>query len=389
MQKTNAAIYYFLYSATIAAFNSFFVLYLENDHGFTAAQVANIVSLNFIIGIFIGPTSAFIHDKIHKKHIMAPIFFVTTGIFMLLLGMAPTDLTIILLLAIAIYTSKLFGPGLVDKLVFELQEEEKLTYSGVRGFAGFGYSLSVLLLSFVVSDVYKPVFWFIAISYLLIAIQVLFLKSNQEPQTDTIKIKDIPYIFNNKRVILVTLLNGILLSTDSVNNFYRGIYVESFVRFDHFSVSFALGLLIFLCAVWELPIGQIARKVLNKFGYKKIFLLTYLTFIIQYIGYFIAGAYQNQVVLYLVAPLHSVTMGLYIPTYMQWIRDSVPKKQFATSLAVPSLFVMIFGTISSRVAGTIRINYEIHFVYLYFIAVLFTGVIIQIIYFRFIDKEIT
>ncbi len=388
MQKSNAAIYYFLYAAATSVFNSFFVLYLENDHSFSEVQVANIVSLSFLIGIFIGPTSAFIHDRIRRKNVVTPIFFITTGLLMFLMGMAPTDLTIIMILSICIYTARLFGPGMVDKIMFELQEEGKLTYSGVRGFAGFGFSLSVLLVSFVVSDVYRPAFWFISLSYLVIAIQVFFMRTENEPETAKIKLNDVPKIFKNRRIILITLLNGIILSTDSVNVFYRGVYVESFVEFKHFNVSFALGLLIFLSAVGELPIGQFARKILKRFGYKKLFLFTYSAFLLQYIGFFIAGAYENQLLLYLVAPLHSVALGLYIPTYMQWIRESVPSRHFATTVAIPNLFVMIFGTISSKIAGLIRINFEIHFVYLYFIAVLSIGIIIQLIYFNFIDKEV-
>lgn len=384
MQKKNAAMYYFIYSSTLAAFNSFFVLYMENDLGFTEVQADNIISLNFIIGLILGPTSAFIHDKIQKRNIVVPIFYFITGVLMFSLGMAPKDVTIVTALAIAVYSARLFGPGLVDKLVFELQEEGKLTYSGVRGFAGFGYSLSVLLLSFVVSDEYRPVFLFIAFAYLIIGVQVYFMRTNSEPEPGKIHISDIPLIFKNKRIVFIMISNALLFSTDSLNSFYRGVYVESFVSFN---VSFGLGLLIFLSAVGELPLGQVARKILKKFGYRKVFLFTYCVFFIQYIGYFLAGFYQSQVLLYMVAPLHSVTMGLYLPTYMQWVRDSVHPKQFATTLAMPAAFVMLFGTISSRIASLIRRTYAIHTVYLYFLGVLFVGIIVQVIYFSFFEKE--
>ncbi len=384
MQKKNAAIYYFIYSSTMAAFNSFFVLYMENDLGFTESQAGNIISLNFIIGLFLGPTSAFIHDKINKRHIIAPLFYMCTGILMLLLGMAPSDIAIVTILAVAVYSSRLFGPGLVDKIVFELQEEGKLTYSGVRGFAGFGYSLSVLLLSFVISDAYRPAFWFISLAYFIIAIQVFFMRTEHAPEPGKIRMKDIPHIFRNKRIIFITLSNALLFSTDSVNNFYRGVYVESFVSFD---VSFGLGLLIFLCAAGELPMGQIARKVLKRLGYRKLFLLTYCVFFIQYIGYLLAGVFQSQILLYAVAPLHAVTMGLYYPTFMQWVRDSVPSKQFATTLAIPAAFVMLFGTVSSRAASIIRRSYPIHIVYVYFLGVLFVGILVQLVYFKFFEKE--
>ncbi len=386
MQKKNVAAYYFLYASTFAIFGSFFVLYMENDLGFTEAQADNIISLNFIIGLIIGPTSAFIHDKIHNRHIVAPIFYFVTGVLMFLLGMAPSDITIVTILAVAVYSAKLFGPGLVDKLVFELQEEGKLTYSGVRGFAGFGFSLSTLLLSFVISDEYRPVFWFTAIAYCIIAIQVFFMRTNSEPELSKIRLKDVPYIFKNRKIIFITLSNALLFSTDSVNNFYRGVYVESFVSFN---VSFGLGLLIFLCAVWELPIGQVARNVLKKWGYRKLFIFTYIIFFVQYIGYLLAGVYQSQIILYTVAPLHSITMGLYLPAYMQWIRDSVPSKQFATTIAIPNAFVMLFGIFSSRIASLIRRTYAIHIVYIYFLGVLFIGILVQLIYFKCFEKEET
>ncbi len=386
MKKINAAGYYFMYSLAMSVIAVYLSIYLEYDLGFSEKQITNVFFVQSIIMLVIGPIGAFISDKVKRKSLFGSMFFLVNGIVLLALGANITEINVIYVLLILHFTFKSFGPGLVDKILFEMQDEGLIEFFKVRGWGALGYALGAIFVAYFIADEYRVIFIIAGAFYVFNSLQILFMVTKGDAaETSGINFADILDLITNKRIVFISFLHACLFGVATVNYNIRGLYIEEITLAMSFEV--AVGIMILLNSILELPLMQVTGKLIEKNGFKRMFLFALILNTFMYLGYFLSHVIDSQILFFASVSINGIIMAVYISSMMQWVRISVPKSQFATAAAIPLLFSTLGTVIFTKIVGYIWVSIGLNWAYVFLAFISVIAAITVVIYFRSEEYE--
>lgn len=155
--------------------------------------------------------------------------------------------------------------------------------------------------------------------------------------------------------------------------------VESliFLFFEFLGSSNSLcGLTVVITVVFEIPIFQLAPKLLDKLGHDVLLLIACIAYIIRVLGYsFIPQGHLRYLVLFL-EPLHGVTYAAYKLSGVQFISLITPEGLEASGQGILNLFLGLGSFSGLILGGYLEEVFDPRFMYRAFAFIVFVGTFI-------------
>lgn len=246
-------------------YNTYLNLYLHSV-GLSQSQIGVVVSVAtlFIVvaQIFWGVAS----DKVSAKNsVLSLLFFlaaITASMFYLNHSFG------FIVFAVLVF-SVFFNPivPLLDNYALELLENNRRDYGEIRIGGTIGYCLTVLSIGFFLSDSYERIFWLVSVCMILCFLLSLTMPKVKAYRNTPVK-SSYSHLFKNKQLIVLVLFN--LVFSMGLNFFYN-FYPIYFTSIGGNSAK--VGMMMFFCAVTEIPLLLVIRRLVNRIGIRGILLI--------------------------------------------------------------------------------------------------------------------
>ena len=367
-----------LFYSIVAAYGSYLVLYFGHI-GITTTQIGVITSVSTLAVLLTQPVWGYVSDRAKDGRTVLSLLFLICGV--LIPGYyLSTDF--IFVLTIAIVVAVFYNPitPVMDSLTLETLERAKnrYDYGHVRVGGTFGYCTMVLIAGRVLSHSYLHMFYMgsilcFAAFFLVRRVSAVKLRSQRAPIS-------FRALLVNKKVFCFLLIN--LIHAFGMTGFYSfyPLYFTANVGNNEW-----FGVLLFTTALSELPFWFVSGKLVRRFGYERMVLISTL---IVGMRWLVLNYLTNIPLILIVNLAHGfcfVTINYSVVTY---INEKIPKELRATGQSMNNLSAMVFSRVIGGVAfGIIGDVFGINRIFLFLAAMSFAGAIIFVLWVRAIDRK--
>ena len=307
------------------------ILYVEL--GFDAFQIGFLVSLSFLISLFLSAPVGVLCDKYNLRKITL-ISLVLLLIFFV--GMAnSTDLIVLIFLVLIFRTANLIGNSALNNIVLKLKHENINKIIGKYWFfSSIGVALGILAGGYLLSTgSFNNLFYMMSI-FLIILIPLSFFL----PKTKVSKNKIEDYIFDlkNKKLVLLSSILFIYALHFGAENISYSLFLKNNLLLTFSSMGYYMATAIFVMAIAALFAG----KYVNKSNALSVLALSILVSGISHVL-----MVQSDVLLSLFFRCtHEIGDVFEMVSFFIFFKDVFPTKRIGGSLGAFST-VLIFGSV--------------------------------------------
>ncbi|XMB85999.1 MFS transporter [Mycoplasmatota bacterium WC44] len=331
-------IQYFIYYLGMGVYFPFIGLYFENNLGFTGSQIGTILGMGPIIMMISLPLFGMISDKSKKPKMIIFVLTVVASILAILIRFNFSFASVLLIILLFEFFK---GPlmHLNDSLTMKIIKRYKFNYSGIRTYGSIGFIVGSLVIGYLIKDIgLDSMFLFVSLSIILSGLIVLSFPV-VEVEKDQVSMKrELPKLITNRNFIFIILIACLTFVTSDIENAYNGIFISK-LGGSMKQVGYATIFTVF----FELVLMRYNKKLLDKFGLKKVLFMAVLAVSIRYIVSFLS---VNIWMFYIAISMHGVAVALVLPTALFYISGIVPKRLNATAIA-------FYGSISALIRAII------------------------------------
>ncbi|MCT8137274.1 MFS transporter [Anaerobacillus sp. CMMVII] len=373
-QKREVTIFKSVYFLIFFSFGGLFPLlsvYLRDEVGLTGAEIGTIISIGPIIMIFAQPLWGMFSDYTQKpREILTITMIITGGIALLYLPLSSYLAFVLVAALVALFQGSIVP--ISDSITLNYVHQKKGDYGSIRLWGAAGFAISVLLIGSL-SDLFGLSVIFYAFALSLWFCAFFTRKMPKEGQLPKVELKKgISQLFQNKQFILFMLTTFFVFGPIFANNFYFGLFIQ-----DAGGTLTGVGIAFLLAAGSEVPFMKWVGYWIEKTGLVKIILFAT---VVSSLRWFFYAFEPSPFLIYITTFSQGLSIGLFIPAALQYVREISPQDVRATAVSVYSSVGGGIGTsFCTFMAGFILDKYDIFTVYLFFGVLTTMGILTLVI----------
>ncbi|MFO7869614.1 MAG: MFS transporter [Bacteroidales bacterium] len=342
-------LYFFLYAA-IAAWSSYFYVFLEDERALTGTEIGMIAAVQQINNIIFLPLWGMMSDRYGKRK----IFLLLIGVSAVLLYGFIVQGAFWYYFLFMIVFSALHNPlgALIDAFAINKSKEQNIpsSYGQMRLWASVGWAVSSLSTGYLIEATSLTSIFFVASFFLICTWVISFLylnkkrevRSTHPPSFSTLKTvllqhKKLFYFF--MFILVFYILNSPTLNF--INLYYKEIGASN----TQIGYAYAVQ------AMCELPFMFFSAFIINKLGIRRVILGTMLVASLRLMLY---GFTTEPWIAIAIGSLHGITLGMFIVSVIEYTNYIVPQSQNSTGQTLMYTFLGIGMSIGNFINGVLK-----------------------------------
>lgn len=327
------ALYVLFYSGQ-SIYNTYLNLYLSSE-GLSDTEIGFIVSVSTLFILMAQLFWGWVSDRVKVKNRVLELLYLATAIISLLFYAGSSFW--FLLAAVTLF-SIFFNPiiPLQDNYALEYLETSRWDYGQIRMGGTLGYSITVLVIGFLLHDDYRVIFWMVAICMALCR-ALCFTMPKVSGYAAKEKHTSWRELLNNKTLLGLILFNMMF----SIGlNFYHSFYPIYYTKIG--GNSSLVGTMMFLSAMSEVPMLMIIRKVEDRIGIRAALIIAGLATTLRWV---LLAFVKDPYIAIAVNLLQGVGYTTFSYSLVTYIARSMPRDLRATGQTMNAMI----GSVVSRV----------------------------------------
>jgi oligosaccharide:H+ symporter len=316
----------FLCYAAFAAWLSYFYIYLKEVPHLTSVEIGTIAAFQQMNTIFVVPIWGMLADRFGRKRMV--LFAVGLTLLIIPLFLVPN--TFVWLLAVMILLTLVYNPitSLLDTIALDFEEQSggMVNYGQIRLWASVGWAVSSLITGYLINSDRLSYIFFIASSILVIA--WLIIRLIYKPLI----------VKRNLAALKLKVIGDLLKAEHSLRWFFLLVFVYSVAAAPIFLIinmyyheigapNKLIGTAFAVQAFSEIPFFFYGKKLVNRFGARRIFLFTMLATGIRMLAY---GFTSVPHIAIFIGVIHGISIGLFFVSMVAFVHNIVPAELRST-----------------------------------------------------------
>jgi len=366
--KVNFSIFYFVAFVGVGAMQPMLSVYFQDYIGLTGSQIGMIMSITPVVAIIAQPVWGIITDSVQRPRQILTLTVLATAI----VGFFYSTVYSYLLLLIFTGLLSVFQSAIIpisDSMAMSYVQKSNVAYGSIRLWGAIGFALSVLVAGWLSDIIGLPViFYLFALAFLVTA----FFAWNLPDDRQSLKVDirtGVKTLVKMPRFMLFLLTTFMIFGPISANNVYFGILIT-----DVGGTLTGVGIAFLLAAGSEAPFMKFAGSLIHKLGMLPILIVAGIISGMRWLIYFFE---PSLYLVYATTITQGLSVGLFIPAALQYVRDISPSSVRATAV---SLYAAIGNGLGSWfctfIGGMILESFGTLHVYLFFTILTLIGIIV-------------
>jgi MFS transporter, PPP family, 3-phenylpropionic acid transporter len=345
-------------------------VYLADVQKLSGTQIGTILSIGPIIMIFFQPLWGMISDATNSP---PKVLAFTTGIAGIFgcgyLVFNEYSFFIITAILIAIFQSAMIPVS--DSISIKYATKHRYNYGNIRLFGSLGFGLAVFIMGRLSENTPKVIFYAFFIT-LMLASFLAFRLPKENAMSKVKLLSGIKELLTLRKFIIFLFITFLIFGPNLANNFYFGLFV------NELGGSYTgIGIAFLIAVLSEIPFMRVSGRWIQKLGLLEVAAIAGTISMIRWFFYFLDPSLP---LVYASAILQGLSVGLFIPAGLQYIRDITPTHITVTAVTIYSAIGNGLGNwFSTFFGGIIYDKYSIFGVYLFFTILALLGVLLSLL----------
>lgn len=339
--KNKLSTFYFLFLAGTGIYYTFLSVFFKQELLMTESQIGLFWSVAPLLALISSPISGALADIYKNTKLIISLLVVTAALLISSVNMLSGVTVIAVLVAFEFLRAPIMP--LTDSYIISLTRVYDFSYSPIRTMGSLGWIVGSLVIARFMGDNLGMIFM---VSGILLMIGLIVLSRIPNSKTSSPKAnykEDFKKLIVRKDYLLILLILSTTYSLSNAINTFNGLrIVELGGTFQH--VSYATLTLAF----FELIVLPLNEKLLDRFGFTKLFLIGATFMLLRWV---ISGSSDSYWVYIFATLLHGLSFGIIFPTALNYIAMYMNEEMNATALAIANSSYLITVSIMSYVIG--------------------------------------
>ncbi|MDQ0352291.1 PPP family 3-phenylpropionic acid transporter [Alkalibacillus filiformis] len=362
----------FAFFATNTIILSFIPIYLKKELELSGTEIGWVLAIGPLAALISEPFWGYMSDKFKTvKRIL--IILLTALLLFSIVFFNVYSLGLILTFAFFMYFFSAPVGAFGDSLAQRRADELSISFGTIRTWGSIGFAVSALLAGqYLTWAGIDNIIW----PYLLFgsfALLVAFRLTDAEPSKESVSLKSVKLLFQNKRLMLFLLFIMFITISHRTSDSFIGIYIVELGGTESL-----LGISWFVGVISEAAIFATAA-----FWFKKYHTLMFIIVagVLYTIRWFLFGVIHDPWVVIGLQFLHGLTFAVLYLAAFDYITRLIPKVVQGTGhLMFHTVFFGVSGIIGSLMGGPIIDHYSANALYTVLGVFALVGTVLIIIY---------
>lgn len=347
-------------------------VYLSEVEKMNGYQIGTIMSAGPIAMMIMQPIWGMVCDWSGKPAKVLSLTTLLAGVLALgYLFIHDYQWLVILAIILAVFQSAIIPVS--DGISLQYATRVKANYGNLRLYGSLGFALAVFIMGRLAETTIGLSIIFYSFFITLVISAYLALRLPEEPQRMAkpnliFGIKELLLI---KRFLVFLAITFLIFGPNLANNVYYGLFIE-----DRGGTYTGIGIAFLLAVLSEIPFMRAAGSWVKKIGLLPIVLIAALSSLLRWVLYYFEPSLN---LVYFTSVMQGLSIGLFIPAGLQYLRKIVPVHIIVTAITFYSAIGNGLGNwFSTFTAGIIMEQADIYTVYLFFGVLSLFGVILTL-----------
>ncbi|MDP4171166.1 MAG: MFS transporter [Bacillota bacterium] len=359
-EKRNILYLQSFYLLTFFGIGSLFPLlsvFLSGVEKLNGYQIGTILSVGPIVTIFLQPFWGLISDATNSPTKVLTITTFLAGIFGFgYLAFGTYSMFFITAILIAIFQSAIIPVS--DSISLKYSSRINFNYGNIRLFGSLGFGTAVFIMGRL-SEISPQIIFYSFFASLSVAAILAFLLPKEKPTNQTKLLTGMKDLFKVRKFLVFLIITFLIFGPNLANNVYFGLFVDNLG-----GTYTGIGIAFLIAVLSEIPFMRVAGKAIQRFGLLQV---AALAGAVSMVRWFFYAMEPSLALVYASAVIQGISIGLFIPAGLQYIRDITPSHITATAVTIYSAIGNGLGNwFSTYIGGIILDKYSIFGVYLFF-----------------------
>lgn len=353
-------------------------VYLNEVEKLSGYQIGTIMSISPIMMIFFQPIWGMIADITNSPVKILTGTTLVAGIFSLGYLLNHTFYWFIMVaIMVALFQSAIIP--ISDSITLKYSNKARVNYGSIRLFGSLGFGLAVFIMGRLSEIDETVIFYSFFIALALSAILSSKLPKEKAMGQKQQLLAGLKEMLTYKKFIIFLVITFLIFGPNLANNTYFGLFVE-----DRGGTYTGIGIAFLIAVLSEIPFMKVAGAWIHRLGLLQVATIAGVISLIRWFFYYTEPSLS---IVYLTAIMQGLSVGLFIPAGLQYIRDITPAQMTATAITIYSAIGNGFGNwFSTFIGGFFYDHAGIKMVYLFFSVLALIGVLLNIWLIK-IEKE--
>lgn len=361
--------FYLLSFFAVGSLSPLLSVYLSEVEKLSGTQIGTILSIGPIMMIFFQPLWGIVSDVTNAPPKVLTLTTFLAGIFGFgFLIFHQYTYFVLTAILVGIFQSAIIP--ISDSISIKYATRVHYNYGNIRLFGSLGFGIAVFLMGRLSENSPSVIFYAFFISLAVSALLAFLLPKESAPVKVNLS-SGVKELFLIKKFLVFLMVTFLIFGPNLANNFYFGLFV------DKLGGSYTgIGIAFLIAVLSEIPFMRLSGKLIAKWGLLPVATMAGTISMIRWIFYFME---PNLTLVYASAMIQGLSLGLFIPAGLQYIRDITPKHITATAVTIYSAIGNGLGNwFSTFLGGVIYDKLSIFGVYLFFAVLTFMGVVLNL-----------
>jgi PPP family 3-phenylpropionic acid transporter len=324
-QEIIIKIIFFLSYASFSAWLSFYNLFLKKYVGFSDSQVGIISGVQQINILLVLPIWGIVADRFGRRRILLIALFATLCLFYGFLFQKLFFSFLVFTFLITLFYSPL--SSLLDTIALDFREQSnRSSYGNIRLWGSLGWAVSSLTIGNSLSVQNLYLIFPIASSLMLLSwLTTFFVYKALAVKNNLAALKMSHFrelILKDRRLTIflaIILLYGI--SSAPIQYYINMYYSEIGAGYKHVGYAYAVQ------ALSELPFFYFGQIIVNKFGAKRLMIITMIVTMLRMFAYSLTS---DPVIAIIIGSSHGICLALFMVSAVNYVHRFIPTEWRAT-----------------------------------------------------------
>lgn len=368
---------YFVFYAAQALYGTYMNLFLGSV-GFSKTQIGLMVSLSTACLLITQPFWGILSDKARYKNTVVAVLMGMAGLFSLAFPriQKPGVMTLfVCLMAISFFP---IAP-LKDNITLEYLNDKKWDFGQIRMGGTIGYALTVLVVGILIQDAYVRIFPMYA-GIMFLAMLLLFTLPRVHGHRHGENRAPVRVIFQDPALLCLLFFNlGYMLGTSMFYNYYP-LYFTGIG-----GNSSLVGIMLFVCAIAEVPFFFFAGRLIKRFG---VYAMILTAGVATSLRWFLLYVLTDPVLIIAANALHGVGYVMVMYSMATHINTHAPKELRATAQSLIALISALFSRVLfGYVGGVASDRFGVENMMLFSSLVVLAASLMFAVWFKLVEKK--
>ncbi|MGG3893215.1 maltose permease [Geobacillus stearothermophilus] len=371
-RKTVFPLFYFLIFFAFGALFPLLSVYLQEEARLSGAAIGWIMSLPPIVTMAAQPLWGTAADYTRKPVGLLLAALVLAALFGVMYALAGSYRLFVVLTVLLSAMQSAIVP-LSDSLALRHVHEQGGNYGAIRLWGSLGFAMAVLAVGWLSDHIAFAVIFY-AFSLALLTAAALATRLPRYPMgaPGALTRQDVRGLLASRPFRLLLVATFLLFGPILANNSYFGLLIHELG-----GTLTGIGLAFLFAAGSEAPFMKAADRLIGRFGMVRLLLLAALISVARWLAY---AADPPLWFVYMTTVVQGCSVGLAIPTALQYARRLAPERVQSTAVALYSAVGNGLGAwFCTLVGGYLLERWQIGAVYLFFSICTIVGVLVLLL----------